>query len=66
MSAPVTMKKGRLGTLLTVLCRPEDRGRLEKLLFRETTTLEYAYGKKAVIASSAKSCPLKRNLALSG
>lgn len=39
MAAPVTMKKGRLGTLLTVLCRPDDEGDLEKLLFRETTTL---------------------------
>jgi uncharacterized protein (DUF111 family) len=39
MSAPVSMKKGRLGTLLTVLCRPEDEDRLEKLLFWETTTL---------------------------
>ena len=39
MSAPVTMKKGRLGTLLTVLCKPADAGRLQHLLFRETTTL---------------------------
>jgi len=39
MAAPVTMKKGRLGTLLTVLCRPEHEGTLEQLLFRETTTL---------------------------
>ena len=39
MSAPVTMKKGRLGTLLTVLCRPADAGRLQQLLFQETTTL---------------------------
>lgn len=39
MAAPVTMKKGRLGTLLTVLCRPEDEVGVEKLLFRETTTL---------------------------
>ena len=39
MAAPVTMKKGRLGTLLTVLCRPEHEDELEKLLFRETTTL---------------------------
>ena len=39
MAAPVTMKKGRLGTLLTVLCRPEHEGALEELLFRETTTL---------------------------
>lgn len=39
MAAPVTMKKGRLGTLLTILCRPEDEGALEMQLFRETTTL---------------------------
>jgi pyridinium-3,5-bisthiocarboxylic acid mononucleotide nickel chelatase len=39
MAAPVTMKKGRPGTLLTVLCRPEDEEQLEKLIFRETTTL---------------------------
>jgi hypothetical protein len=39
MSAPVTMKKGRLGTLLTVLCRPNDADRLQQLIFRETTTL---------------------------
>jgi uncharacterized protein (TIGR00299 family) protein len=39
MSAPVTMKKGRLGTLLTVLCKPADTDRLQHLLFRETTTL---------------------------
>jgi uncharacterized protein (TIGR00299 family) protein len=39
MSAPVTMKKGRLGTLLTVLCKPGDRDRLQQLIFRETTTL---------------------------
>jgi hypothetical protein len=39
MAAPVTMKKGRLGTLLTVLCRPEREEELERLLFRETTTL---------------------------
>lgn len=39
MAAPVTMKKGRLGTLLTVLAKPEDEEALEKLLFRETTTL---------------------------
>lgn len=39
MAAPVTMKKGRLGTLLTVLCRPEHEDALTGLLFRETTTL---------------------------
>jgi pyridinium-3,5-bisthiocarboxylic acid mononucleotide nickel chelatase len=35
----VTMKKGRLGTLLTVLARPEVAAAIEGLLFRETTTL---------------------------
>jgi hypothetical protein len=39
MSASVTMKKGRLGTLLTVLCKPSDADRLQQLIFRETTTL---------------------------
>lgn len=35
----VQMKKNRPGMLLTVLCRPEDAGRLTKLIFAETTTL---------------------------
>lgn len=39
MAAGVTMKKGRPGTLLTVLCKPADEEVLEKLIFRETTTL---------------------------
>jgi uncharacterized protein (TIGR00299 family) protein len=39
MSSPVTMKKGRLGTLLTVLCKAGDAGDLQQLMFRETTTL---------------------------
>ncbi|MCS6816939.1 MAG: nickel pincer cofactor biosynthesis protein LarC [Blastocatellia bacterium] len=38
-AVPVVMKKGRLGTLLTLLCRPEDREALLTLLFRETPTL---------------------------
>ena len=32
------MKKNRPGTLLTVLCRPEDSNKLMSLLFAETTT----------------------------
>jgi pyridinium-3,5-bisthiocarboxylic acid mononucleotide nickel chelatase len=39
MSSPVTMKKGRMGTLLTVLAKPADVPHLSQLLFRETTTL---------------------------
>ena len=36
---PVQMKKNRPGTLLTVLCKPEDAGKLTELIFAETTTL---------------------------
>jgi uncharacterized protein (TIGR00299 family) protein len=39
MSGSVTMKKGRLGTLLTVLCKGAEAGHLQQLIFRETTTL---------------------------
>jgi uncharacterized protein (TIGR00299 family) protein len=36
---PVQMKKNRPGTLLTVLCKPEDANKLTQLIFTETTTL---------------------------
>jgi len=36
---PVQMKKNRPGTLLTVLCKPEDASKLTHLIFTETTTL---------------------------
>ena len=36
---PVQMKKNRPGTLLAVLCKPEDASKLTRLLFTETTTL---------------------------
>lgn len=36
---PVQMKKNRPGTLLTVLCKPEDADKMMQLLFTETTTL---------------------------
>lgn len=39
MLTPVIMKKGRPGTLLTVLCDPEKSSHLERLLLRETSTL---------------------------
>ena len=39
MLTPVIMKKGRPGTLLTVLADPEDSARFEQMLLRETTTL---------------------------
>lgn len=36
---PVQMKKGRPGTLLSILCRPQDREKLLSMLFAETTTI---------------------------
>ena len=39
MLTPVIMKKGRPGTLLTVLCNEADRAALEKLILSETSTL---------------------------
>lgn len=36
---PVQMKKNRPGTLLTVLCKSDDAGKLTQLIFAETTTL---------------------------
>lgn len=37
--APVQMKKNRPGTLLTVVCRPEQQDAMTDLVFRETTTI---------------------------
>jgi uncharacterized protein (TIGR00299 family) protein len=39
MCTPVTMKKSRVGLLLTVLCESQAAAALEELLFRETSTL---------------------------
>ena len=39
MLTPVIMKKGRPGTLLTILCSEETRPKLERLILRETSTL---------------------------
>jgi pyridinium-3,5-bisthiocarboxylic acid mononucleotide nickel chelatase len=38
-AVPVQMKKSRPGTLLTVLCKPEDANKLTQLIFTETTTI---------------------------
>jgi uncharacterized protein (TIGR00299 family) protein len=35
----VLMKKSRPGTLVTILCKPEDEGKFQDMLFAETTTL---------------------------
>ncbi len=39
MLTPVAMKKGRPGTLLTVLCHPAESAALQQLILRETSTL---------------------------
>jgi uncharacterized protein (TIGR00299 family) protein len=36
---PAQMKKNRPGTLLTVLCKPEDADKLAQIIFTETSTL---------------------------
>ncbi len=38
-SAPVVMKKGRPGVVLSALCRAQDRPRIEAALFEHTSTL---------------------------
>src|SRR6201987_1153875 len=38
-SMPVQMKKNRPGTVLTILCKPEDAAKLTQIVFTETTTL---------------------------
>ena len=38
-TVPIGMKKSRPGTMLTVLCREEDRAEMLSLLFRHTATL---------------------------
>lgn len=37
-STPASMKKGRLGSMLTVICRPQDEGALVETVFSESTT----------------------------
>jgi uncharacterized protein (DUF111 family) len=38
-TVPVNMKKSRPGILITVLCRPETREQIVRLIFKHTTTL---------------------------
>lgn len=42
---PIQMKKGRPGTLVTVLAKPEDRAAIVDLVFRETTTIGLRVGR---------------------
>ena len=38
-TSPIFMKKNRPGTLLSVLCKPEDRAEIARLIFKHTTTI---------------------------
>ena len=38
-TVPIGMKKSRPGTMVCVLCRPEDREKMVRLMFRHTNTL---------------------------
>ena len=38
-ATPVHMKKNRPGTLVSILCKPEDEAKFQEMLFAETTTL---------------------------
>lgn len=44
---PVQAKKTRPGTLLTVLCRPEDEAAMASILFAESTTFGVRYHREA-------------------
>src|SRR5260370_24200912 len=39
-TTPVQMQKNRPGTLLTLLCKPQDTNALMSLIFAETTTFD--------------------------
>ena len=55
--SPIQMKKGRAGTMLSVLCRQEDADRLTAMLLQETT----AFG---VRRSTMERCKLQRERVL--
>jgi uncharacterized protein (TIGR00299 family) protein len=38
-ATPIHMKKSRPGTLVSILCKPEDEAKFQAMLFAETTTL---------------------------
>jgi len=40
---PVQMKKNRPGTIVTVLCRPQEREAMQEILFAETSTFGIRY-----------------------
>ena len=59
MLTPVIMKKGRPGTVLTVLCNPADSAALERLILTETSTLGVR------IRQERRSCLQRRHIPVS-
>lgn len=45
-TVPVTMKKARPGIILGVLCKPSDKDKLARLIFKHTTTIGIRYSEK--------------------
>lgn len=50
----ILMKKGRPGIQLKVLCHDDNRKQIEKIIFKETTTLGLRYRKENRIVSNRK------------
>lgn len=57
---PCTMKKGRPGTLITVLCRENDREKMAQLMLRHTTTLgvRIAVKERRILARTESECSI--------
>ena len=53
---PIQMKKNRPGTLLTVLCAPEDKGRMTSFIFANSTTsgMRYCFLDRAKLKRSVE------------
>ena len=55
---PVQMKKNRPGTLMTIVCAPEQRDALADLVFRETTTIGIRYQEMARLCLDRELVPV--------
>ncbi len=64
MTAAVTMKKGRQGALVTVLCKAEDASGLQQLIFRETTTLGIRVREESRVILARETIPVETEYGL--